>query len=202
MARKADALIDKETLTILEQLQTKTVGAPSTSTGLVGDQLPSNIISLDDIDLVKNQVFTEVNNLEALNALNTIRQITDLHGYGPIIDSGKIDQATITQSGASGKTKIVTPQKGQVVEILGINANWNTSPGSSVTFGFYVVNDITDDEVLLGTVSSTATSPGLDNNDFLYSPMYITYPFSFRATVSTMGSATSVVMGCYNVRVR
>lgn len=202
MARKADALIDEQTLTILEQLQTKTVGPPPTTSGLVGDQLPSNIISIADFDLVKNQIFTQVENLEALNALNTISQITNLRGYGPIVDSGVIDSATITGSGSGGKQKLVTAKKGQVLDICAMDATWNTSPGASITFGFYVHNDETDVEILMGTTSSSSTNPGLDVNDFLNAPFYLTYPFSIRGTVSSMGSASSVVMNTYNVRVR
>lgn len=202
MARKADALLDPQTLAILEQLQTKTVGPPPVSSGLTGDQLPNNILSIADLDLVRNQIFTEVANLEALNALNTISEIAKMNGYGPIVDSGVIDSATITGSGTSGKQRLVTPAKGTVVDVCGMDATWNTSPGSSVTFGFYIHNDETDVEILMGTTSSSSTNPGLDVNDFLNAPFYITYPFSLRATVSTMGLASSVVLNTYHVRVR
>ncbi len=202
MSRKADALIDKQTLSILEQLQTKTVGAPPTSSGLVGDQLPNNIVSIADYDLVKNQINLEVENLEALNALNTLGRITDLQGYGPIVDSGVITQTDITGSGSGGKQKIATPNKGEVIQVQAVGAEWNTSPGATVTFGFYIQNDETDAQFLIGTISSSSTLPGLDANEFLRVPFNITYPMSLRATVSTMGSASSVTMSTYNVRVR
>jgi hypothetical protein len=202
VARKADAIIDPQTLTVLEQLQTKTVGPPPPSSGLTGDQLPTNIISIDDLDLVKNQINLEVNNLEAINALTTVAAIAGLQGYGPIIDSGEITQTAITGSGSGGKQKIATPRKGQVIQVQAVGAEWNTSPGATVTFGFYIQNDETDAQFLIGTISSSSTLPGLDANEFLRVPFNITYPMSLRATVSTMGSASSVTMSTYNVRVK
>ena len=202
MARKADALIDKQTLTILEQLQTLTVGAPPAASGLTGDQLPANIISIDDYDLVKNQINLEVENLEALNALNTLGRITNLQGFGPVVDSGSITSVTLDGSGTSGKVKCATPKKGEVFDIQGMDGTWNTSPGTSITFGFYIHNDETDVEILLGTTSSSSTNPGFDVNDFLNAPFYVTYPFSLRATASSLGSATTCVINTYHVRVR
>ena len=202
MARKVDALADEQTLTVLEQLQTKTVGPPAASTGLIGDQTPSNIISVADLDLVKNQIFTEVNNLEALNALNTIARIANLQGFGCIVDSGVTDRTSIAGSGASNITTLRQPNKGEVIQIIGLDATWNTSPGSSITFGFYVEDMLTNDRVIVGTVSSSATNPALDANPFLEVPTEITYPMAFRATVSSFGSASSVTIGCYSVRTR
>ena len=202
MARKVDALADQQTLTVLEQLQTKTVGPPPASTGLIGDQTPPNIISVDDLDLVKNQIFTEVNNLEALNALNTIARVANLQGFGCIVDSGVTDRTSVAGSGASNITTLRQPNKGEVIQIIGLDANWNTSPGSSITFGFYVEDMLTNDRVIVGTVSSSATNPALDANPFLEVPTEITYPMAFRVTVSSMGSASSVTIGCYSVRTR
>lgn len=202
MARKVDALADQQTLTVLEQLQTKTVGPPPASTGLIGDQTPTNIISVDDLDLVKNQIFTEVNNLEALNALNTIARVANLQGFGCIVDSGVTDRTSVAGSGASNITTLRQPNKGEVIQIIGLDANWNTSPGTSITFGFYVEDMLTNDRVIVGTVSSSATNPALDSNPFLEVPTEITYPMAFRVTVSSMGSASSVTVGCYSVRTR
>ena len=56
MARKVDAEADFASKAILDQLQTKTVGAPPSSTGLTGDQLPETIFDVNDFDTVKNQV--------------------------------------------------------------------------------------------------------------------------------------------------
>jgi hypothetical protein len=202
MVRKRDILRDEQARIILDQLNTKTVGPPPTSTGLVGDQAPASIISLSDIENVKNQVNLEANNIDALEALNTIRAITDLKGYGPIVDSGKIHTATITASGSSGGQKVVTPKKGEVL-LLGImDGLWDTSPGSSVTFGYYIVNDQTDAQVLGGTVSSSSTNASLSLLFDNQMPQYITHPFSVKITVSTMGSASSIVISAFTTRVR
>lgn len=202
MARKADAIIDPQTLTVLEQLQTKTVGPPPASSGLVGDQLPGNIISISDLELVKNQINLEVDNLEAINALTTVAAIAGLQGYGPIIDTGEITSVTLDGSGSSGKVKCATPGKGQVFDVQGMDGTWNTSPGVSITFGFYIHNDETDVEILLGTTTSSSTNPAFDVNEFLSRPFYITYPFSLRATASTLGSAATCVINTYHVRVK
>jgi len=202
VARKADAIVDPQTLTVLEQLQTLTVGPPPASSGLTGDQLPGNIISIAELDLVKNQIFTEVNNLEALNALNTIARVANLQGFGCIVDSGVTDRTAIPGSGASNITTLRQPNKGEVIQIIGLDAKWDVSPGSSVTFGFYVEDMLTNDRVIVGTVSSSASNPALDANPFLEVPTEITYPMAFRATVSTFGSASSVTVGCYSVRTR
>ena len=63
MARKKDAEQDGPSKAILDQLQTKTVGAPPSTTGLTGDQLPETIFDVADFDTVKNQVTLQLSNL-------------------------------------------------------------------------------------------------------------------------------------------
>jgi hypothetical protein len=121
---------------------------------------------------------------------------------GPLANTGQITTATITGSGSANMGKPLTPGTGEVFDCMGISGLWNTSPGSSVTFGFYAVNDEDDTSVLLGTTSSTSTGPGFDVNEFLSKPFYLTYPFSLGVTVSTMGSAANVVISVYSIRVR
>ena len=60
MARRKDAEEDRPSRIVLDQLNTKTVSAPLSSTGLSGDQLPETIFSVDDFDTVKNQVTLQV----------------------------------------------------------------------------------------------------------------------------------------------
>jgi len=169
---------------------------------LIGDQTPNTIVSLSDIEKVKNQINLEANNIDALEAINTIRAITDLKGYGPIVDSGKISTATITASGSSGGQKVVTPKKGEVLLLGVMDGYWDTSPGSSITFGYYIVNDETDALVLGGTVSSSSTNPSLSLLFDNQMPQYVTYPFSVKITVSSMGSASSILISAYTTRVR
>ena len=45
--------IDKRTSNILDQTNSKTVGAPPSTTGLAGDQLPDTIFTAGNFDLVR-----------------------------------------------------------------------------------------------------------------------------------------------------
>ena len=100
MARKVDAEADAASKAILDQLQTKTVGAPPSSTGLTGDQLPETIFDVDDFETVKNQVTLQLSNLELLNVLNTIGQMTNTQSQsGPIPKTGKVVTLTTTSNG-------------------------------------------------------------------------------------------------------
>ena len=90
MARKKDAEEDFASKAILDQLQTKTVGAPPSTTGLTGDQLPETIFDVDDFDLVKNQVTLQLSNLELLNVLNTVGQITNTESKRSYTKTGQV----------------------------------------------------------------------------------------------------------------
>ena len=66
MARRKDAEEDAASKAILDQLQTKTVGAPPSSTGLTGDQLPNTIFTADNFETIKNQITLQLSNVEVL----------------------------------------------------------------------------------------------------------------------------------------
>jgi len=115
LARKVDAEADAASKAILDQLQTKTVGAPPSSTGLTGDQLPETIFDVADFDLVKNQVTLQLSNLELLNVLNTIGQVTNTQSQsGPI--PGTSEVVTITYD-ANQYYTIFTPKPGEVYQV-------------------------------------------------------------------------------------
>lgn len=121
LARRKDAEEDFAAKAILDQLQTKTVGAPPSSTGLTGDQLPDTIFSLSDFETVKNQVTLQLSNLELLNVLNTIGQITNKQSQsGPITNTGEIATATITTSSVDVDLK--APNPGEVWQVMGVSA--------------------------------------------------------------------------------
>ena len=203
MAIVDDIKRDRRTKNVLAQTNTKTVSAPLSTTGLTGDQLPAEIFTVSDFETVKNQVHLEENNFQLMEALNVMGQITNMQSQsGPIPNTGQITSATITGSGSANMQKPITAKNGEVWDVLGASGTWNTSPGASVTFGFYAVNDLTDVTVLLGTTSSTSTGPGFDVNEFLSKPFYLTYPFSLGVTVSTLGSAANCEVFVYSVRVR
>ena len=101
MARRKDAEEDRPSRTVLDQLNTKTVGAPPSSTGLTGDQLPETVFKIADFDQVKNQVTLQLSNLELLNVLNTVGQITNTQSQsGPLVGTAIIKSVTHTSTGS------------------------------------------------------------------------------------------------------
>ena len=119
MARRKDAEEDRPSRIVLDQLNTKTVGAPPSSTGLTGDQLPDTIFSVDDFSLVRNQVTLQLQNLELLNVLNTIGQITNMQSQsGPIPKTGQIVRIDLTSSSPTSGT-VFEPGPGEVWQITG-----------------------------------------------------------------------------------
>ena len=119
MARKKDAEEDFASKAILDQLQTKTVGAPPSTTGLTGDQLPETIFDVDDFETVKNQVTLQLSNLELLNVLNTVGQITNTQSQsGPIPKTGQITDLQVVGDN-DGTYTLLQPGPGEVWEIQG-----------------------------------------------------------------------------------
>jgi hypothetical protein len=130
MARRKDAEEDRPSRIVLDQLNTKTVGAPPSSTGLTGDQLPDTIFSADDFDLVKNQVTLQLQNLELLNVLNTIGQITNMQSQsGPIPDTGKI---VVVDETTGGQKTIFQPDPGEVWLVTGVSTGTQFNSSSAV----------------------------------------------------------------------
>jgi len=82
VARKEDSKADKQARLILDQLNTKTVGPPLSTTGLTGDQAPDTIFDVDDFRKIRNQINLQLSNVEALNLLNMIGQITNMQAEG------------------------------------------------------------------------------------------------------------------------
>ena len=122
MARRKDAEEDRASRIVLDQLNTKTVGAPPSSTGLTGDQLPDTIFSVDNFDLVKNQVTLQLQNLELLNVLNTIGQITNTQSQsGPIPGTAVIETIQATTSGT--KVAGFRPDPGTVFQLYAFSVS-------------------------------------------------------------------------------
>ena len=170
MARKKDAEEDFASKAILDQLQTKTVGAPPSTTGLTGDQLPNTIFNVDTFDQVRNQVTLQLSNLELLNVLNTIGQVTNTQSQsGPIPKTGKIVKTNFT---AASQNKVVaTAQPGEVFQVMGACAN-NVSGSGTFTFvlSFTDGTDSVRIESLTGSgynefnITSTAGPMFIDEN--------------------------------------
>jgi len=87
------------TAKVVSQLSSKTVGPPLTTTGLTGDKTPDTILQVSDFDKVKNQINIELANLEVLERLNQIGQITNKQSQsGPIGGTMKMIQKTYTST--------------------------------------------------------------------------------------------------------
>ena len=136
MARKVDAQEDRASKAILDQVNTKTVGVPPSSTGLTADLLPETVFDVEDFDNVKNQVTLQLSNLEALNVLNTIGQITNTQSVsGPIPDTSFYVESSITASGPGNGKDVFTPNKGEVWMINAISSEENISGNATIYVG-------------------------------------------------------------------
>ncbi len=203
MARKKDAAEDQASKRILDQLNTKTVGPPSDATGLTGDQQPETVFKPSDMDLIRNQITLQLSNLEALNVLNTIGNITNTLGdSGPLVAGGSIQTATITSTGSSGRQAAVTGKAGQVLLVQGMNASCDTSPGTSITYGIFITQISTSTSFLISTISSSSTDVGLTSDEAFRTPLYIPEDFKLEISASTLGSASSIVLETYLLRTR
>ena len=134
MARKKDAEEDAASKAILDQLQTKTVGAPPISTGLTGDQLPNTIFTADNFETIKNQITLQLSNVEVLNLLNTIGQITNKQSSsGPI----EVRYVSLNISGTNDNpTMFFQPDPGQIWQL-----NWGQWQGDGTSNLFYQAID-------------------------------------------------------------
>lgn len=156
MARKVDAEADAASKAILDQLQTKTVGAPPSTTGLTGDQLPETIFDVADFDTVKNQVTLQLSNLELLNVLNTIGQVTNTQSQsGPISNTGEIKEITASTSGTL--TFGFQPNPGEVYQLYGFCISSMTNRSGSVLHEIKIedVNNNSRVEILDVSASSS-----------------------------------------------
>jgi hypothetical protein len=160
VARKKDAEEDQASKAILDQLQTKTVGAPPSSTGLTGDQLPETIFSVANFDQVKNQVTLQLSNLELLNVLNTIGQVTNTQSQsGPIPKTGVTAFFQATNSGT--KYNIFQPGPGEVYLLGPCSFQLSGASGSVTVEQWLYANDNIDGtkrRVLVGNSSSSSSS--------------------------------------------
>lgn len=214
MARRKDAEDDRASRIVLDQLNTKTVGAPPSSTGLTGDQLPDTIFSVSDFDLVKNQVTLQLQNLELLNVLNTIGQITNTQSQsGPIKSTLDVKSVTLSDKGTANRQTIHSPDPGEVWRCIGLSATWSLDAtptfvvqvGSSdpyVTVIEYSVNNTSRTsygEPLTNEITNSGTREGGYVFDIHYTSDYpLVCLFDYSGTTITTNPVVSAVV----VRVR
>ena len=152
MAIVDDVRKDKRTKLVLAQTNTKTVSVPPTSTGLTGDQLPDEVFTVDDFDLIKNQVNLEDRNFQLIDALNKIGQITNMQSQsGPIPGTAKIVTASAASSGIIAT--VFQPPAGQVWKLIDITVVWTNNSGSITASP--VLEDANGEDIFIGRVSST-----------------------------------------------
>lgn len=72
MSRKKDVKDDTEAKQVLNRIGTKVIARPLVSTGLTGDQIPSDTLTYDNLDVIRSLVRTEESNVEVMNLLNTL----------------------------------------------------------------------------------------------------------------------------------
>ena len=169
MARKVDAEADPASKAILDQLQTKTVGAPPSSTGLTGDQLPETIFDVDDFDTVKNQVTLQLSNLELLNVLNTIGQVTNKQSKsGPIPDTQFVSE---TNSITNSHKTVFQPDRGQVWQLVA--ASIITLDGASNMI-LNIEDSTSSTRVQIDTFNGTSNPMELNEPIFISNTAFLT----------------------------
>lgn len=161
MARRKDAEEDAASKAILDQLQTKTVGAPPSSTGLTGDQLPETVFDVDDFETVKNQVTLQLSNLELLNVLNTIGQITNTQSQsGPI--SGTAKATATSHTGDSTGTTVFAPPVNEVWELDAASVTHSGGAGASIRTRLLLIDSTNGGQVEIGDESVASNTIPFD----------------------------------------
>jgi hypothetical protein len=183
MAIVDDIRKDVRTKNVLAQTNTKTVSAPPSSTGLTGDQLPAEVFTVDDFDLVRNQVHLEEKNFQLLEALNTMGQITNMQSQsGPIPGTYKNVVVTDTTGSGSPVSTLFQPDNGQVWMLIAAQTSSTFNADAAAL-------NLTDSTTSVKIARETAA-----NTDFepIASPIYITYENRLTVTYSNAtGNCTS-----------
>ena len=200
MAIVDDIRKDARTKSVIQQINTKTVSTPPSSTGLIGDQLPAEVFTVDDFDKVRNQVHLEEKNFQLLEALNTIGQLTNMQSQsGPLPGTMKGEVVSLS-AGVNGS--FFTPAENEVWQVLDIAFNKGSGTGSGNYFVVYVDKDNSDLEIpIVDSLANTETAVQI--NDWPGSPVYHTRRVQVKAryTVNS-GSISSVDMRACFIRVR
>lgn len=196
MARRKDAEEDPRVVQILEQLNTKTVGPPNPSTGLTGDLQPEEVFKVTDMDKIKDQVTLQLDNLEILNALTTVGEISNtISQSGPIPNTMKMSN---TGRVVTNETKtLFRPDPGQVWVCTGVQGD--SSAGSGAVTLVLKYSDGTNEvriEVLnvdgVGEFNITSTA----------GPLYVTHEVFLEITSTNVGTGEEFVANGAFIRVR
>lgn len=196
-----DIRSDKRTKQVLSQTNTKTVSAPPSSTGLIGDQVPADVFSVSDFDLVRNQVNLAVENFQLLEALNTMGQITNMQSQsGPIPGTGTFADADLgAASGSSVSGILYTPSKNEVWQVCAASLVGATNRSGAFTSALQIAEaGSTGDNVVY--VEQLPSSSNEYQAFSLDSPLFIDDKSSL--SISVNGTFDAFNIRAYLIRVR
>jgi hypothetical protein len=194
MAIVDDIKKDRRTRNVLAQTNTKTVSAPPASTGLTGDQTPASVFSVDDFDLIKNQVHLEEKNFQLMEALNTMGQLTNMQSQsGPIPGTSKIHDLY-----AGDSSNPFTPHTGEVWLLAGGTVK---SVSSSAGRAFVLLEDSNITDMELADESWTAGQQNAWDPISGTGPFYIDANTTLKVSI-TFTSGSSARIYAYLIRVR
>jgi len=198
MAIVDDVRRDKRTVNVLKQTNTKTVGPPPTTTGLIGDQLPDEVFTVEDFDLVRNQINLEEDNFQLLEALNTMGQITNMQSQsGPIPGTYKCEQVTSLSSGTA--CNFFTPPKGQIWQV--VECGFHVSGGGNAGY-FAQLEDQSNDVIVPVQDRLNVTEAALQFDDFPSGSIYHTEEVRFQLKYVNNSGTTNVNAVAAFIRVR
>jgi hypothetical protein len=191
MARKEDASKDRPSKQILNQLDTFTVGPPPASTNKIGDQTPSNVFDVAKFDQVKNQVVIDLNNLEALNVLNTIGQVSGTQSQsGPLVSSYNNPTFTLKSASQSSNDTVTwfRPDPGQVWQLMAAAVVVDNAGHHNM----YLTDDAGTDLYI-----AQETSNVFFDNTVVGQNIFISYDLYLRYNIGSGASGTSVVRAAF-----
>jgi hypothetical protein len=182
--------LDRPAEMVFTQLNTKTVGAPESATGLTGDQAPDTIMAVADFDRVRNQINIQKRNKQALEVLNEIGRITGMQSQsGPIPNTQFCTSVTDATGSGNVTGDVYVPEPGTVWQLSA--AEWLTKNGSNARLRIY---DTSNDVVIQISLISAAGIFELNE------PIYIGYPC--KLVYQVISSSGSNIIGASLVRVR
>ena len=193
MARKEDSEKDTQSKILLEQLNTFTVGPPY---GVTGDSVPDTVFEVGDFDRIRNQLNLQLTNMEALNMLNTIGQITNTQGTGPIPNTQVIKTATVTDSSVTAT--IFRPDPGQVWLWQDWDASVSNGGGANINHYTYVTDGSNTCYIYFNQTTSTTPKDAQPN-----SVIYVTHDVyaGVQSNIGSISGASVVWKGVF-IRVR
>ena len=191
MAIVDDIRKDRRTKNVLAQTNTKTVSAPPASTGLTGDLAPAEVFTIEDFEIVKNQVHLEEKNFQLLEALNTIGQITNMQSQsGPIANTGTVDEITDTTGSGSPVSTLLEPAQGEAYEVTAFN--WETKNANAV---YYRIRSPTATQGALVEYKNAAGTA-----DITTVPVRVVYPQKLVAVYGTATGNNTTIIAYHRIR--